>query len=70
MQLLVWWNGRLFFPMNLCAPLWPKATSTFWWAMSKTFQVATLHCFITGFRGDWKALKQVFNLHRHASTDE
>ncbi|CAJ1378577.1 unnamed protein product [Effrenium voratum] len=32
--------------------------------------VATLHCFITGFRGDWKALKQVFNLRRHASTDE
>lgn len=33
-------------------------------------QVAKLHFFIMGFRGDWKALKQVFNLARHYSTDQ
>ncbi|CAE7498978.1 unnamed protein product [Symbiodinium sp. CCMP2592] len=32
--------------------------------------VLRLHAFVTAFRGDWKALKQVFNFDRYADRDE
>ena len=33
-------------------------------------KVMELRGYITGFRGDWKALKQVFNMQRYADKDE
>ena len=33
-------------------------------------EVARIYFYVTGFRGDWKALKQVFNLTKHYSTDK
>lgn len=33
-------------------------------------QVLLLFFFVTGFRGDWKALKQSFHFVRHYSTNE
>ena len=33
-------------------------------------EVACLRFYVMGFRGDWKAFRQVFNLDRHYNTDE
>ena len=33
-------------------------------------EVACLRFYVMGFRGDWKAYRQVFNLERHYNTDE
>lgn len=33
-------------------------------------QVANLNFFVMGFRGDWKAYRQVFNLVRHYNAEE
>ena len=33
-------------------------------------KVIRLDLYATGFRGDWKALKQVFNFNRYADRDE
>ena len=33
-------------------------------------QVARIKFFVMGFRGDWKSFVQIFNLNRHAGTDE
>ena len=33
-------------------------------------QVLRLHAFVTAFRGDWKALYQVFCFNRYADRDE
>lgn len=39
-----------------------------WNAVSS--KVAVLHFYITGFRGDWKALKQMFQFNREYSQNE
>lgn len=33
-------------------------------------KVACLRFYVMGFRGDWKAFRQVFNLTRHYNVDE
>ena len=33
-------------------------------------EVMDLRAYVTGFRGDWKALKQTFNFARYADKDE
>ncbi len=33
-------------------------------------KVANLRFFVMGFRGDWKAFKQVFNMVRYYGTDQ
>ncbi len=38
--------------------------------IKRSLKVARLRFYVLGFRGDWKALKQLFSLNRHYSTNE
>ena len=41
-----------------------------WNSKASLAKVARLRFFVTGFRGDWKALKEVFSFVRHYGTNE